>query len=149
MPSEFNRMGIAFQYPENWALEEDDSVGDRQSVTVYSPTGAFWSISIHPYVTDLEVLAKQAIDAIKEEYGDTDVEQIEETVSGHNLFGYDMNFFCMDLTSTAMVRCLRTDQATYAVFCQAEDEDLGRLGRVFEAITVSLLRGLGSRREEV
>jgi hypothetical protein len=142
MPGLFRSMGIAFQYPENWSLDEEDALEGQQSVTVYSPSGAFWSISIHPHRTDLAILANQALEAIKEEYGDTDVEEIQETVSGHDLMGYDMNFFALDLTSTAKVRCLRTGRAAYAVFCQAEDGEMERLDRVFAAITVSLLRSL-------
>jgi hypothetical protein len=141
MPSEFRQMGISFQYPENWTLDEEDSIEGRQSVTVFSPTGAFWSISVHPRSTNPTTLAKEAVEAVKEEYVNPDVEEIHETVSGHDLVGYDLSFFVMDLTTTARIRCLRTRRATYAVFCQAEDEDLGRLGRVFEAITTSLLRG--------
>jgi len=142
MPSEFRQMGISFQYPENWTLDHEDALEGRQAVTVFSPTGAFWSISVHPRSTNPMTLAKKAVEAVKEEYVDPDVEEIRETVSGHDLVGYDMNFFVMDLTTTARIRCLRTRRATYAVFCQAEDEDFGRLGRVFEAITTSLLRGL-------
>ena len=142
MPSEFRQMGISFQYPENWTLDDEDALAGRQSVTVFSPTGAFWTISIHPRSTKPMTLAKQALEAMREEYADPDVEEIRETISGHELFGYDMNFFVMDLTTTARIRCLRTNRATYAVFYQAEDEDLARLGRVFEAITASLLRGL-------
>jgi hypothetical protein len=146
MPSEFRLMGISFQYPENWTLDNEDALEGRQAVTVFSPTGAFWSISIHPRSTNPMALAKEAVEAVREEYVNPDVEEIHETISGHDLVGYDMNFFVMDLTTTARVRCLRTRRATYAVFCQAEDEDLGRLERVFEAITTSLLRGLQGRR---
>jgi hypothetical protein len=142
MPSEFRELGISFQYPENWTLDDEDIVAGRQSVTVFSPTGAFWSISVHPRSTNPLALANEAVEAMKEEYVDPDVEEIRENVSGHDLVGYDMNFFAMDLTTTARIRCLRTRRATYAVFCQAEDDDLGRLGRVFEAITTSLLRSL-------
>jgi hypothetical protein len=143
MPSEFRDMGISFQYPESWTLDNEDVLVGRPSVTVVSPTGDFWSISIHPRSADPLALAKEAVEAVKEEYVDPDVEEIRENVSGHELVGYDLNFFVLDLTTTARVRCLRTRRATYAVFCQAEDEDLGRLGRVFDAITTSLLRGLG------
>jgi len=142
MPREFREMGISFQYPDNWTLDEEDVLAGRRSVTVFGPTGAFWSISIHPRSTNPLTLAEEAVAAMREEYVDPDVEEIRETVSGHDLVGYDMNFFVMDLTTTARIRCLRTRRATYAVFCQAEDEDLGRLGRVFDAITTSLLRGL-------
>lgn len=142
MPARFYRKGILFDYPENWSLDEQDSPEGQQAVTIFSPSGAFWSITIYPPESDVDALSTQAVDAIKEEYGDTDVEEIQETVSGHDLFGYDLNFFSLDLTVTATVRCIRTERATYVVFCQAEDGELSRLGRVFEAITVSLLRGL-------
>jgi hypothetical protein len=139
-------MGISFQYPDNWTLDDGDALAGRRSVTVFSPSGAFWTISIHPRSTNPMTLAKQAVEAMREEYVDPDVEEIRETISGHDLVGYDMNFFVMDLTTTARIRCLRTTRATYAVFCQAEDDDLDRLGQVFEAITTSLLRGLKGRR---
>jgi hypothetical protein len=146
MPGQFDDLGISFQYPDNWSLDAQEAPDGRKSVTVFSPTGAFWSISIHPQVTDLMGLALEAIDAIREEYGDTDVVEVEETVSGHELTGYDLNFFSMDLTSTARIRCFRSDQAALAVFCQAEDSDFERLYRVFDAITISLLRGQGHSR---
>ena len=142
MPSEFRDMGIAFQYPDNWTLDDEEVLEGRKSVTVFSPTGAFWSISIHPRSTNPLALAKEAVEAMRDEYVDPDVEEIHENVSGHELVGYDLNFFVMDLTTTARIRCLRTRRATYVVFCQAEDEDLVRVGRVFEAITTSLLRSL-------
>jgi hypothetical protein len=142
MPGQYRSMGISFQYPENWSLDEEDVLAGEKSVTVYSPSGAFWSISIYPSMTDLGTLASHAWEAIKEEYGDTDVEEIRESVSGHELTGLDMNFFCMDLTSTAKIRCLQTPRAVYAIFFQAEDKELETLERVFAAITVSLLRSL-------
>jgi len=137
-------MGISFLYPDNWVLEdEQESKGDEEgSATVFSPTGAFLSVSVYPLAMDPFDLAEQAVEGIREEYGDVDVEVAEDRVAGRDLVGYDVNFFCMDLTSTAKVRCLRTRKATYAVFCQAEDTDFERLAAVFQAITVSLLGNL-------
>jgi len=142
MPSEFREMGIAFQYPENWTLDEEERLAGNQSVTVYSPGGGFWSISIHPHLTDMAALAKQAVEAMKQEYGDVDVEEVHETVLSRDLVGYDLNFFLLDLTNTATIRCLRTEKATYAVFCQAEDGEFERIARVFQAMTWSLLGNL-------
>lgn len=139
MPSEFKGMGISFLYPENWDLDEEDADGRHGSVTIYSPTGAFLSIGVHPSRTDPLALARGAVDGILEEYGDVDVEEAQQMISGRELVGFDLNFFCMDLTSTAKVRCLRTSAATYSVFTQAEDSDFERLARVFDAVTASLL----------
>jgi len=65
-----------------------------------------------------------------------------EVIAGHEMVGYDLSFFYMDLTNTALVRCLRSDRATYAVFCQAEDREFDEVRTVFQAITASLLSGL-------
>ena len=58
---------------------------------------------------------------MQKEYEDLESREAVETIAGRELIGYDLNFFFMDYTNTASVRCLRTKTATYAVFCQAED----------------------------
>jgi hypothetical protein len=142
VPTEFKGMGISFLYPENWDLDEEETDGRYGSVSIYGPSGAFLSIGVHPPRIDPLALARGAVDGILEEYGDVDVEEAQQTIAGRELVGYDLNFFCMDLTSTAKVRCLRTSAATYSVFSQAEDGDFERLARVFEAVTASLLGSL-------
>ncbi len=67
---------------------------------------------------------------------------VSQLISGHELVGYDLNFFYLDLTNTALIRCIRTDRATYAVFCQAEDREFDRVHAVFDAMTTSLLSNL-------
>lgn len=142
MPVEFNKLGVAFQYPENWTLDEEDALSGRKSVTVYSPRGAFWSISVHPSSADPLRLAKAAVDAMKAEYAELEVEQTQETIAGRETVGYDLSFYYLDLTNTAWVRCIRTDRATYAVFCQGEDRDFNELEAVFRAMTTSFLQNL-------
>jgi len=144
MPAEFRKLGISFQYPDNWALDEEDALAGRRSVTVCSPGGAFWSVSVHPRSTDPAMLAKAAVDAMKAEYDDLETEEIQETIAGRQTIGYDLSFYCLDLTSTASVRCIRTDRATYTVFCQAEDREYDKVRAVFLAMTTSLLSNLRS-----
>ncbi len=142
MPAVFDKMGIHFQYPENWTLDEQDALAGNRSVTVYSPGGAFWSVGIHPRSTDPSRLAQAAVRAMSEEYEGMESEEARETIAGWDLVGYDLNFFYLDLTNTAKVRCVRADQATYSIFCQGEDREFDALRRVFEAITVSFLSTL-------
>ena len=68
--------------------------------------------------------------------------EANETLAGRNLIGYDMHFFLFDFINTAQVRCLKCDQAVYAIFCQAEDREFEQIHKVFQAITVSLINGL-------
>ena len=142
MPAEFKKMGISFQYPDNWALDEEDALAGRNSVTVYSPGGGFWSISIHPRSADPLRLAKAAVDAMKAEYAELEVDRTQEKIAGREMIGYDLCFYYLDLTNTASVRCIRTDRATYTVFCQAEDREFDKVHGVFRAMTTSFLENL-------
>jgi len=58
--------------------------------------------------------------------------------------GYDLNFYCLDLTSSAAVRSVRRPDGTYTFFWQAEDRELEQFQPVFEAMMVSLLKGIGA-----
>ncbi len=142
MPQQFDRLGISFQYPDNWTLDEEDAISGSQSVTVYSPGGAFWSVALHPQSADPGDMARAALDAMQEEYEEVEVEEVQDDLGGQSLTGFDLNFFYLDLTNTAQIRSLKTDQLVLTIFCQAEDHDFVGLGRVFQAITASLLAGV-------
>jgi hypothetical protein len=140
MPAVYEKLGIRFQYPENWTLDEIEALEGNDSVTVYSPGGGFWSIMIHPQGTPPAELVDAALEAMREQYDELDVESVAETIAGRELVGYDMHFFCLDLTNTALVRGFATEQGTYVVFYQAEDIEFSGIELVFRAITLSLLR---------
>ena len=142
MPLKFEKLGISFQYPDNWTLDEEDALAGRRSVTVYSPGGAFWSVAAYPRSADPARLAKAAVEAMKQEYEGLEAEETREALAGRELIGYDLNFYYLDLINTAQIRCLRTQRTTYTVFCQAEDREFDRIELVFRAMTASLLGGL-------
>jgi hypothetical protein len=139
MPAVFDKLGIRFQYPENWILDEQEALEGNRSVSVISPGGAFWSIVLHEADTDLNELAATAVATLKEEYADSEAHVVSEQIGGRELAGYDLNFFCLDLTNTALIRSFRTATASCLVLCQAEDREFKELAAVFRAITTSLL----------
>lgn len=139
MPAEYSKMGARFSYPENWTLDTDELNGEGNSITVYSPGGGFWSLGVHPAGTNAGQLAAEALEAMGEEYEHLESHEISETNAEDILVGYDLNFFYLDMTSTAKIRCVRRSGATYAIFCQAEDREFEQIGEVFRAITASLL----------
>ena len=140
MAAIFDKLGIRFAYPENWTLDESEAMAGNQVVTVNSPGGSFWSVMIHPPTVDPEKLVATALKAMRQQYDELDAEAVEETVAGRDLVGYDMNFYCLDLTNTAQVRSYRTAEAAYVIFCQADDREFDEIEDVFRAITFSMLR---------
>jgi hypothetical protein len=138
----FDRFGLAFDYPDNWQIDTTDSDGRLATVTVYSPGGAFWSVSGHAPGGDPADLAAAVVAHMKDEYQQLDVEPAEEEVAGHRLAGFDLNFYCLDLTNTAQVRSLATPASVSLILCQAEDREWEEVSPVFAAITMSFVRGL-------
>jgi hypothetical protein len=139
MPVKFDKMGIAFQYPDNWTLDEKDALAGEDSVTVYSPGGAFWSVAVRPRTASPEQLAQEAVDALRQEYSQLDAERVKDRVAGCDMVGYDLSFYFLDLIVTAEVRAWRTRLATYTIFCQAEDREFDQLRPVFDAMATSLI----------
>jgi hypothetical protein len=142
MPSTFEKFGISFQYPDNWTLEQERGQGECKLVTVVSPGGAFWTVVIHPRPADPDAISRQVLETMKEEYEDLEAGAARETMVGRELVGYDMNFFYLDMTNSAQVRCLRSANRTYTIFYQAEDREFEKIEMVFRAITTSFLSNL-------
>ncbi|MDO4558493.1 MAG: hypothetical protein Q4C47_05975 [Planctomycetia bacterium] len=149
MSAEYRGMGVAFQFPENWELEQEPSMGRGRGVTVNAPSGGFWSLAVYPRGTDPKRLADAAVAVFRQEYREVETEAIDETIEGHSLTGYDVDFFCLDILIRATIRCFGNDDSVYVILSQGEDREHRTCGAVFEAITTSLLRRLRSLRADL
>lgn len=138
----FDHLGLAFDYPENWSVEIDDTSADRPAVTVTTPDGGFWSVSGQPPGTPAARLAEAVVRQMRSEYRDIDSEAASDLVAGRRLAGWDLNFYCLDLTNTAQVRAVETPAATYLLLAQAEDREWDRVAPVFAAMTASFMAAL-------
>ena len=138
----FARLGLVFDHPDNWTVDVDDAAGNQVAVTAYAPEGGFWSVSAHePGGPPLE-LAAAVVQELRSQYPELDSEAAADEVRGRVLRGFDVNFYCLDLTNTAQVRTLETPAALYLLHCQAEDREWEATAAVFAAMTASFVAGL-------
>lgn len=135
----FDRMDISFQYPDNWTLDDGDALAGHDSVTVYAPGGAFWSVAVHPADANPLALAKSVVSAMKQEYAGVEIEELREKLLDVDVVGFDLTFYYLDFVNAAQVRSLRARNRTYTIFCQGEDREFAQLTEVFRAMTASLL----------
>jgi hypothetical protein len=138
MPAIFDHLGVQFQYPEGWALEAGDEA-DGEEVTVFSPGGAFWSLTIHDDGEPTELM-DVVVQAMREQYDELDSEAIEDSIAGQELSGFDLNFYCLDLTNTAQIRAFQRGAKTYLMIWQAEDREFDAIAPIFRAIATSLIK---------
>lgn len=141
MPSVYQRLGLSFEYPDNWAVEEDDPSDEYRTVTVYCPDGgAFWAVTCQPAHESPAWVAAEAVRAMREAYEDLDSEDVTEVLEETELIGADLNFYCLDLTNSAQIRVFKKPIGVLMVLSQAEDREFPHLLPVFRAMTTSLMR---------
>ena len=146
----YNKHGYTFVYPENWELDEsemNDEAGTG-SISLTAPGGEFWVLMARPAGFDPTKLADDALETMVKEYRDIEYSPTSRNIAGYLLTGYEMNFFFLDLTSSAMVLTYTDASRTFAVFWQCGDQLVVTPDQpfdyedVFEAMTTSLLRNL-------
>jgi len=138
MTAEFNEMGVRFLYPENWEVSSETSGGWPLSVSVHSPTGAFWSVNID--TRDCAQLADEALQAMRREYDEVELDSLEYQLDDLRISGYELHFYCLDLLIVSHVLAVPGDEVSMVVLYQAEYRDFLKLKPVFDAISLSLLR---------
>jgi hypothetical protein len=137
MPQHDTGFGIRFTYPEGWDLCED-CTDEEVSFTVSSPGTAFWSLTIMSDGPDPDDVMRAAIAAYEQEYEEFDVRETRDDASGGPAPGAEVNFVCLDLTSTAILKACRLGRLTLLTLYQSDDADFEQLQPVMEQINASL-----------
>ncbi len=139
MTAEFSEMGIRFAYPETWEVSGDKDPELPRSVSVHSPEGAFWSVSEDR--REPAVMAAEVLETMRAEYEEFEAEPIERIVEGRALLGYEIHFCCLDLLISAHILAAEGGGTSQVLLYQAESRDFDQLRAVFDAISLSFLRG--------
>ncbi len=145
--AEYERDGIYFAYPHNWEVQNALLDGVADAVVVTSPEGSFWLLAVYPEGTDPDATAKQVLSTMTGEYRKLESTPTRKYIGQRRLEGYEINFFYLDLTSTALVLSFEAKEKTYVIYWQTcdrlalTDENLSQAD-VFEAITHSFLERL-------
>lgn len=150
---EYDDLGVRFIYPSNWFVQTETWDKGAYGITVDSPEGSFWSLAIYPKGVDLDAAAKEILGTLDAEYDEMDQAEVKRYVADRVLIGYEVNFFYLDLTSTALVLKFEDENRGYVVYWQTCDrlaltgENLSR-SDVFDAMTHTLVSNLTGQEVE-
>ena len=126
--------GLRFDYPSAWEVEVTDH-GPVLTVALQDPSGlGFALITTDESRPDPADVADAALEAMREEYPELDASPAMETINDHCATGHDVEFFALDMTNAASIRCFRTPRRTVLAFGQWSD--------VGEAELPDLIRGV-------
>lgn len=127
-------------YPENWTLTEDVGGELPWQVTLETPKGALFSISVFAKDADARSLIDNTTAALREQYEDLEISEIAEPFHGYDSTACNAFFYCLDFLVTARMRVIGTDAYTYLFYYQAESREFDTNEQVFQAIAVSVLQ---------
>ena len=100
--------GVRFEYPSEWTLEVTED-GPLTTIDLQHPDGvAFVLVSTDLSCPDPGEVADSVLETMREEYPDLEADPTEEVVNERLVSGYDVQFFSLDLSNTARIRCFRT-----------------------------------------
>jgi hypothetical protein len=133
----FERSGVRFRYPSNWAVDTDDA-GDGWTVTVQSPDTAFVLVSLRPDADGPDQVAAEALAALKAEYPGLEPVEVTDTVAGAPAIGHDIDFLTLDTTINTWTRCLDTTAGPLLLMGQVSEYDRERNGPVLRAVLDSV-----------
>ncbi|MEW4488634.1 hypothetical protein AB1L42_11160 [Thalassoglobus sp. JC818] len=137
MDSIYRKHGIVFQYPQGWETMEQQTPDNDLTITV-SDGAAFWSITLLWERPDVEHVLNEARSALEEEYGEVETTPVTTTLGDREAEGLDLNFVCLELINSVILRAVRTGRFTAFIMAQLTDHEREFYRPTFDEITASL-----------
>ncbi|MDB4533451.1 hypothetical protein N9242_01165 [Vicingaceae bacterium] len=140
MTATYGKHGIQFLYPANWTLQENVTGQMPFGITLESPSGGLWILSVFAAGTDKDMLIRDTATTLETQYDCLELTRFEDAIEDYSVEGFDAFFYCLDLLVSAQIRVIATNEFTFVVLAQAENREYDKLVEVFNAVTVSLLK---------
>ena len=137
MPATFSEMGLNFLYPENWDLHKGEEKADEDvGVILDFPSGGFLSIELFDPEQDITSLIEQLTTAFRDEYGETETEELAEDseLRPGVLQAIDFRFYYLDLLVISRLMLIILGNRSYILQFQDESRDFEKNELVVSAI---------------
>uniref|UniRef100_A0A7C4LMP1 Uncharacterized protein n=1 Tax=Schlesneria paludicola TaxID=360056 RepID=A0A7C4LMP1_9PLAN len=135
--STFAARGVRFSYPDDWTLTQQQRDGVF-SVHLQSPGTSFWLLTLLPDCPAVEDVLEAAISAYREEYREVDVYRQETPLAGLPTAACTLDFVCLDLVNSAVLKSVALPAFTAFVVFQGEGHEFETLQPQFTALMESL-----------
>ena len=143
MTAIYEKRGIKFLYPENWALQDEANAELSSAISLEAPGGAaFWSVHLYERDADADEILTEATATLAETY--EDLETTPSTVDLGEFPGeaVECMFYCLDFLIRVRLQVIATPANQALFWYQAEDRDFEKYEQVFQAIALSLLQNV-------
>ncbi len=130
---------IGFDYPDDWEVETTVD-GSRTTISLQPPaSSAFAFIALDSEGGDPRELIDEAIDAMRDQYPEIEVDPATETIAGRRAVGYNVEFFYLDVINTCEIRCFATLRHVVLIFGQWSELDRRGIADGLEMIRATIV----------
>jgi len=129
--------GVQFAWPGYWELSEETD-GDDVMITVSADSSCFWTLRILAGHYGVEEVLNSCVDALREDYDDTEVSVCAGTLAQRPAAGREVSFSCFELLNSAAFTCVHASGRILLVWWQGTDHELEGIRPLFEQITQSV-----------
>ena len=140
MTTTYENHGLKFMYPENWTISDPSGDELPHQISVETPDGGLWAVSLFPVESETDELLKDAVAALEETYDEVEVSAAEDDFTPFQSQGVDAFFYCLDFVVSARVRVFSLPDQKLVVLYQAESREFDKQLDVFRAMTLSMLQ---------
>lgn len=133
----FERDGVRFQFPGDWQLEVETE-GDSWTASLQSPETAFLVVTYVPGVDDPAELIEAAVEGLRAEYPDIEVDDAVGSLGGAPAVSADISFQHLDLTNTCWARAIPVADGSLLVLAQSCDQESDSTAPILKGIVQSI-----------
>lgn len=123
-------------HPSSWKVELEESE-DSWEVTLQGPGTALMIVGSDLEATDDELL-EATLNVFKEEYSEIEIEGFKGDLCGIPATGYEVRFFCYDLSNVCKMLATPSEEGTIFCLFQCDDYSISEIEPVFSAIRKSM-----------
>ncbi len=140
MTATYDNHGLQLMYPGNWKLTDQSGASPPWHITIETPEGGLWSLTVFSQDADPETLLADALDAIKQTYDEVEMTKADPDFAPFESVGVNADFYCLDFVVSAQIRVISTNDSQLVLLYQAETREFEQKLDVFRAVTQSVLQ---------
>lgn len=129
--------GVSFVVPELWQVTRE-SQGNDVTFHLQTPGASFGLLTLLGDKPTAREALQAVVQAYEESYDDIDLYEGPDSVLDGPTAECELEFVCLDLVTTVVVRSETTTEFTVVLVYQGEDRELDQFRSLFEQLASSL-----------
>ncbi len=136
LDTQFEHGFFQMWHPSSWKVDFEERE-DSWEVTLQGPGTALMIVVSDLEATDDELI-EATLEVLKGDYPEMEIEGFKGDLCGFPATGYEVRFFCYDLSNVCKMLATPSEEGTIMCLFQCDDYSISEIEPVFHAIRSSM-----------